>query len=615
MNYTTRKEERSPEMMVRVEILQSLLASPRGKLEELKPIHDKAMASDPIFYPYLALWYFETGEVRDHKHLFVAHLLTSNIGQHREVGWKLLQRLAVYEVAKVVKYSKEHLKMETRQLRSAVQHYLVKLNSSDRIESAIVRSSADLKYLTATLHLKAEYPIQKILFEGEKYHKQEALLALSKEDHGRRAAKLITDFKLPYTSVVGALKVWNIDTMEALVGVMSPAEVVNHLKMLAKRDGFDSIRVKAQIDRKIAMAAESKNFSTLRIDQAVANTEGLDSETLIKLKASRDKRISLMSIKLDTALFVDISSSMNEAIEVAKKVAAMISGAIETGRTFKVYTFAADAHEIKAKGPTMSDWEEAFKNVRANGMTSIGAPFNLMVANKVKVDQVILITDEAENTQPYFHINWKAYSGYLKVQPKVISIQVNGSDKNFQDRVRSVGAELITWEFKGDYLSLPNLLPLLSGVTNDEVVEEIMSLDLPYREDLQKKREQDFLRNSAKKHGETYQNPLSGLKVISNTKTPTEISLGYEEILKRLVEGQRKQSPDGFISIREMEALRAEARKREKAATPSPTPSGLFAKKEKTKKLSPKEEINAIMAHLTPREARKLLSLVGTAKK
>ncbi len=91
---------------VRLQILNSFLTTPHRKLEELAPLHQAALARDPLFYGHLAVWYLDTGEVRDHKLLFVAHLLTSDEPEFREAGWVLLQGLAPFEVARVLDHAK-----------------------------------------------------------------------------------------------------------------------------------------------------------------------------------------------------------------------------------------------------------------------------------------------------------------------------------------------------------------------------------------------------------------------------------------------------------------------------------------------------------------------------
>src|SRR5690242_20295123 len=91
---------------VRVQILNSFLTTPHRKVAELTPLHHEALARDPLFYGHLAPWYGETGEVRDHKVLFAAHLLTSAYPEFRDAGWVLLQVMAPHEVARVLDHAK-----------------------------------------------------------------------------------------------------------------------------------------------------------------------------------------------------------------------------------------------------------------------------------------------------------------------------------------------------------------------------------------------------------------------------------------------------------------------------------------------------------------------------
>jgi hypothetical protein len=64
------------ELDVRIQILNSFLTTPHGKLADFAPLHIGALDRDPLFYGHLAAWYTGRGVVRDHKVLFVANLLT-----------------------------------------------------------------------------------------------------------------------------------------------------------------------------------------------------------------------------------------------------------------------------------------------------------------------------------------------------------------------------------------------------------------------------------------------------------------------------------------------------------------------------------------------------------
>src|SRR5258708_30626529 len=108
---------------IRVQILNSFLTTPHRKIEELAPLHTSALERDPLFYGHLAPWYFEKGEVRDHKTLFVAHLATSDYAEFREAAWVLLQKLAPYEVARVLDHTTRVVGKTPRSLKGAIGHY------------------------------------------------------------------------------------------------------------------------------------------------------------------------------------------------------------------------------------------------------------------------------------------------------------------------------------------------------------------------------------------------------------------------------------------------------------------------------------------------------------
>ena len=82
----------------------SLLTTPHRKLEQVAEIHQLIIELDPIFYGHLAVWYQRNGDVRDHKEVFVAHLLTSHLTEHRDAGFVMVQEFPPYQVARVVDF-------------------------------------------------------------------------------------------------------------------------------------------------------------------------------------------------------------------------------------------------------------------------------------------------------------------------------------------------------------------------------------------------------------------------------------------------------------------------------------------------------------------------------
>ncbi len=475
------------EREVRVQLLNSFLTTPHRKLAELAPLHKEALERDPLFYSRLALWYIEKGEVRDHKVLFVAHLLTADFDEFREAGWVLLQAMAPFEVARVLDHTKQVIGKTPRILKSAVANYLkVRERNPKQFDGAALRARNDLKHLYASLRLKPGERAQAILFAEQPPEDSPlfALKRLAKAESAEEQAAIIIDNHIPYTTAIGAVKHITPALLVALIDAMSPQEVINNLGALKRRGALDNKAVKALIDQKVAAAAGDKRVSTMKAKKAM-QVVSLDAETAQALTDVVDQRVAAkVEIKRATALFVDKSGSMSEAIKVATELAALVSAVVSA--EFKVYAFDAVAFEIKSgvkvgQRPVMSDWERAFKTIKADGGTSIGAPLAKMTRDKVYAEQIVIVTDEGENTAPLFREAWAEYAKEMQSAPSVIIVQVGGANPSFGAGLKERGIEVTRYEFKGDYYSLPNLLPLLAMPGKAELVDMIMERELPRR--------------------------------------------------------------------------------------------------------------------------------------
>lgn len=477
----------SPETDVRVQILNSFLSTPHRKLEELAPLHTSALERDPLFYGHLAPWYFEKGEVRDHKLLFVAHLATSEYPEFREAAWVLLQQLAPYEVARALDHTKKVIGKTPRSFKGAITHYLKTREENMRqFDGAALRARKDLKHLYASLRLKPSPRAQAILFDEQPPEDSPLynLKRLAKAQTAEEQAQVILESKIPYTTAVGALKQITPVVLVALISSMSPQEVINSMASLKKRGALDHPEVKALIDEKLAAATTDKRVSTMKAKKAIQAAQ-LDSETERKLTEITDQRVAAkVEIKRPTALFVDKSGSMSQAIEVAKQLAGLISAV--TTADFYVYAFDTAAFEIKTKvpagqRPALSDWEKAFQFIKANGGTSLGVALAQMAKNHIYAEQLLIVTDEGENTAPYLRDAWKEYQEKMGVAPAIIIVQVGGHNESFAQGLQSHGVELTRYTFSGDYYSIVNVLPLLAMPSKAELVELIMGYAIPER--------------------------------------------------------------------------------------------------------------------------------------
>lgn len=325
---------------LRLEMLNSLLTTPHRELVKVAEVHKDMAARDPLFYAHLAVWYQRNGDVRDHKEVFVARLLVSDEPEHREAGYMLLQELPPYQVMRVIDFMKQHLGKVPRIARTAVTKYLRQREAKPEFfDRAALRNRKAMKHLYATLHIKPDARADQMLFKDAppKDSVVYAIKLLAQAASGAEQAQIIVENNLLYTVAVGAIKQMTPTVLVALINAMSPQETINNLKSLKARGAFDHPEVKGLIDAKLEKARTDARVSVFKARVANAAAD-LDAETTAKLERISDEQAKKRGrITRPTALFVDKSSSMENAIEIGKHIAAMISGIAD--ESLIVYAF------------------------------------------------------------------------------------------------------------------------------------------------------------------------------------------------------------------------------------------------------------------------------------
>ena len=467
---------------LRLEMLNSLLTTPHRQLEKVAELHRDMIELDPIFYGHLATWYHKNGDVRDHKELFVSHLLVSDFPEHRAAGFALLQGLPPFQVSRVVGFMKRHLKKVPRCARTAVKDYLRTREADPAFfDRAALRGRKAMKHLYAALHIKPDPRADAILFKGQPPEDSLAykVKQITRAETALEQARLIVENKLPYPIAVGAVKAVTPTILVALINSMSPSEVINHLKSLKARGAMDHPQVRELIETKLDAARKDKRVSAYKATVA-AEAAGVDAETQQRLQQITEQQLRAKgTIKRPTALLVDASSSMTSAIELGQRIGAMIAGIAEDPPV--VYAFDTAPYPLVAQSESLADWEHAFRGIRANGATSIGAPLEAMRVRKEVVEQIVIVTDEGENTAPYFAPTYEAYSKELAVAPNVVIVRVGHHSNYLERQLRDRRVPVETFTFAGDYYSLPNLVPLLTRPSRVELLMEILATPLPTR--------------------------------------------------------------------------------------------------------------------------------------
>ena len=265
----------------------------------------------------------------------------------------------------------------------------------------------------------------------------------------------------------------------ALIERMSPQELINNLGSLKRRGALDNVDLKALIETKLEEAKTATRVSAFKAEEA-AKAVGLPADVTQKLEAITDTQIKAKGrITRPTALLVDKSASMEQAIELGKRIGSMVSAVCE--KQLYAYAFDTLAHEIVAQGADLAAWEKAFRGIKAGGSTSCGVPLVSLRRKNQYVEQIILVTDEGENTPPLFVAELTQYRAELKADPSICLVRTPGGSNHLERQCREAGLMVDVFQFSGDYYALPNLVPMLSRPSKLELLMEIIDYPLPVR--------------------------------------------------------------------------------------------------------------------------------------
>ncbi|MFX0203488.1 MAG: hypothetical protein ACFFCW_45895, partial [Candidatus Hodarchaeota archaeon] len=419
------------------------------------------------------------GEIRDHKEVFIANLLTSELSEHREAGFVLLQNLPPYQVGRVVDFCKKELNKMPRSAKTAVTYYLrQRENDKQWFDTSVLRARKHIKHLYATLHITPGDRAQKILFEDNPPRNSMLfrLKQLAKTFDPAQQAEMIVRYKIPYTAAVGVIKKLTPAVLVAVINQMSPQEVINNVKSLKARGAFDNDEVKKLIEEKLELAKSDKRVSAFKAKKAAEVAE-VSKDVTARLEKITDEKIKAAGkIEHPTAIFIDKSGSMVEAIEVGKQIAAMCS-AITTSELY-VYAFDTMPYRIKANGTELKHWDKAMRRIHSHGQTSIGCPLAEMTRKKQQVERIIVVTDEAENHQPFFSNKYEKYCEEFGTSPIITIVKVGGASNHLERQLDQRAIDYNVFHFTGDYYALPGLIPLMNRSTRLELLLDIMDTPL-----------------------------------------------------------------------------------------------------------------------------------------
>tara|TARA_Y100000310_G_scaffold339672_1_gene433048 strand:+ start:5571 stop:7169 length:1599 start_codon:yes stop_codon:yes gene_type:complete len=507
------------EVDIRLNILNTLLKTPHRNLSEVHPVHAEMIKQDPLFYVRLAAWYDSTGEIRDHKEMFIIMLCLSDFEGHRDVGLALLRQLPPYQLFRVIDFIrgrkiKVREKVATprqtgiggssrrkavrptyttklvdvglhkglpRSTRKEIEYWLREREASKRwFDNCALGNRKRLKSFYKTMQIKPSERAQQILFDNNPPEDSSlfALKRLCKADTPAEQAQLIVEYKIPYRIASTVIHAMTPSVLVALIEVMSDQELLNSMGSLKTRGAFDNDDIKALIHKRLEKAKKGKRVAAMKGSEAI-KASGVDEETQKLIEDVSDAQLkSKARIKRSTAILVDKSLSMKPAIDIGKRLAAMISAIMDAD--LYVYAFDSMPHRIQCDGTDLASWETAFRGIYATGGTSCGVGIQALLRNKQRVEQIIMVTDEGHNTSPPFLTTLENYAVEFGM-PHIVFVKCGRHYDGLEKNLVNAGHAFDAYEFDGDYYSLPAMIPFLTQPSKTELLMNIMDTLLPTR--------------------------------------------------------------------------------------------------------------------------------------
>jgi hypothetical protein len=370
-----------------------------------------------------------------------------------------------------------------RALKTEITRYLREREAdAEWFDGSVLAARKALKRLYALLHVKPGERAQQILF-GENPPADSRLAALKQLARAKTSveqARTIIEHRIPYRVTATVVQQMTPTVMLALIDVMSPQELINNLAALKRRGAMDNPNLKSLIEQKLEAAKTSARVSAFKAEEAL-KAAGLSHEMRCKLEQVADAQVKAKGrIVRPMALFIDKSGSMELAIELGKRLGSMISAICE--KELYVYAFDTAAYPIERGGDDLASWEKALKGITAGGGTSCGVPLDFMTRKRQYAEQIIVVTDEGENTAPFFVDALAKCREAVQADPNVCFVRTPGAGTQLKEQCRKAGVMCDAFQFTGDYYALPNLVPLLSRPSKLELLMEIMDYPLPRRQ-------------------------------------------------------------------------------------------------------------------------------------
>lgn len=482
------------------QVISVLTRSPHGDLEQYWPVGMQAAAEDPAFFAHLVAWNGARGAIRDAKvALPVIALAAPAACEDAELRDNALAHIASLDprnLVRAVRFAhgwaaprkegepekpRMRLPVPMRLIHRTVERYLRdREESPGRFERTAMQHRRSLQELYALLHIKPGAGAQKIIFEGSKLGVFADLAALPNMAPDEIAGTIMRR-RIPFLRAMGALgaKAKDPAVVQALIGTMSPAELVTNTKMLERLGIKTNPALRAAYEAGLQRVATSKG-ALLKTTAAAAAVGGSVGE---KLRGAQEKQLNAAGVEGDWLVLADKSGSMTAAIDMARHVAAVLAR-VALGRTHLVF-FDTTVQYHEVTGKSLDEIAALTKRITAGGGTSIGVGLQYIMDKGIEVDGIAIVSDGAEHSPPRFAQVYQKYAAKIGKDVPVYLYAAKGEPNELTGLCAAAGLALMEFDVRSlvDYYSLPNLIATMR-TNRFGLVDEILGTPLLRLEDV-----------------------------------------------------------------------------------------------------------------------------------
>jgi len=465
-------------------LITELTKSTHGKLSEYTAIGQRAVSEEPEFFAHLTAWNFINGAIRDTKvALPVIQLSTGTtlVPEFKENALAQLAGLDPRNLLRAVRFAKE---VKTpgcgNDIQRMVKQYLeIKAKNWAKWERLALQHRHSLKNLYKAWHFKPSERVDAVLFKenfppGSVFDVVRRLKDMSSPEE---IANSIIERKIPFLIASAAVgpRIKDKTVLMAIIGRMSPTELVTNAKRLEKLGVKNDPACRAAFEEALGRASKSK----ANLFKTTVAADSVEDESLKqKLRGLQEKQIAkLATVEGNWLVLGDKSGSMQQSIETSRHVAATLARMVK-GKVHLMF-FDVTPRYLDATGKTYEQLLAETRNITANGGTSIGCGLRAAMDRKLEIDGIAVVSDGGENHTPYFYSVYQELEKQLGKAVPVYLYHVDGDSDGFSFTCKQNNVDVQKFDIHGtvDYYSLPNVVQTMR-TNRYGLIEEILDTPL-----------------------------------------------------------------------------------------------------------------------------------------